>query len=46
MECLSQLVTKVLIHVIDDRWLDSYDVAAVLSLIRCPTLLLQADPQT
>ncbi|MCX6858565.1 MAG: hypothetical protein NTV80_27150 [Verrucomicrobia bacterium] len=30
--------------VIEGRWLDGFDVAAVLSRIRCPALLLQADP--
>ena len=43
-ECLSQLDPEVLTPVINGRWLDGHDVAAVLSSVRCPVLLLQADP--
>jgi pimeloyl-ACP methyl ester carboxylesterase len=43
-ECLSQLDPEVLTPVINGRWLDGHDVAAVLSRVRCPVLLLQADP--
>lgn len=43
-ECLSQLDPEVLTPVIEGRWLDGHDVAAVLSRVRCPVLLLQADP--
>ncbi len=43
-ECLSQLDPEVLTPVIEGRWLEGYDVAAVLSQVLCPVLLLQADP--
>ena len=43
-ECLARLDPEVLTPLIEGRWLDSYDVAAVLSRIRCPVFLLQADP--
>jgi len=41
--CLSQLDPEVLTPVIEGRWLDGYDFPALLSRIRCPVLLLQAD---
>jgi pimeloyl-ACP methyl ester carboxylesterase len=41
---LSQLDPEVLTPVIEGRWLDGYDFPAALSRVRCPTLLLQADP--
>ncbi|MDH4453884.1 MAG: alpha/beta hydrolase [Verrucomicrobiota bacterium] len=43
-ECLSQLDPEVLTPVIEGRWLDGYDFPSLLSGLRCPTLLLQADP--
>ncbi len=43
-ECLSQLDPEVLTPVIEGRWLDGYDFPDALSRVRCPTLLLQADP--
>jgi pimeloyl-ACP methyl ester carboxylesterase len=43
-ECLSQLDPEVLTPVIEGRWLNGYDFPPVLSRIRCPVLLLQADP--
>ena len=43
-QCLSQLDPEVLTPVIDSRWLDGYDFPDALSRVRCPTLLLQADP--
>jgi pimeloyl-ACP methyl ester carboxylesterase len=43
-QCLSQLDPEVLTPVIEGRWLDGYDFPDSLSRVRCPTLLLQADP--
>ena len=43
-QCLSQLDPEVLTPVIEGRWLDGYDFPSLLSRVRCPTLLLQADP--
>jgi len=43
-ECLSQLDPEVLTPVIEGRWLDGYDFPGTLSRVRCPALLLQADP--
>ncbi len=43
-ECLRQLDPSVLASVIEGSWLEGYDVTGVLSRIRCPSLLLQADP--
>ena len=43
-ECLADLDPAVLTPLIEGRWLDGYDVPAVLARIRCPVLLLQADP--
>lgn len=43
-DCLSKLDPEVLTPVIEGRWLDGYDLAEIFSLIRCPALLLQADP--
>ncbi len=45
-ECLRHLDPKVLTPVIEGRWLDGYDFPSLLSGVRCPTLLLQADPST
>lgn len=43
-QCLSQIDPELLTPVIEGRWLDGYDVADILSSIRCPTLLLQGAP--
>lgn len=43
-QCLTQLDPGVLTPVIEGRWLDGYDFPDALSRVRCPTLLLQADP--
>jgi pimeloyl-ACP methyl ester carboxylesterase len=43
-QCLSQLDPEVLTPVIEGRWLDGYDFPDALSRVRCPSLLLQADP--
>ena len=43
-QCLSQFDPEVLTPVIEGRWLDGYDFPDSLSRVRCPTLLLQADP--
>ena len=43
-ECLTRFDPAVLTPVIEGRWLDGYDVARILPRIRCPVLLLQADP--
>jgi pimeloyl-ACP methyl ester carboxylesterase len=43
-QCLSRLDPEVLTPVIEGRWLDGYDFPDALSGVRCPTLLLQADP--
>jgi pimeloyl-ACP methyl ester carboxylesterase len=43
-QCLSQLDPEVLTPVIEGRWLDGYDFPSLLAGLRCPTLLLQADP--
>lgn len=43
-QCLSQLDPGVLTPVIEGRWLDGYDFPDALFRVRCPALLLQADP--
>ena len=43
-QCLNRLDPQVLTPVIEGRWLDGFEVAAVLSRVRCRALLLQADP--
>ena len=43
-ECLARIDPEVLTPLIEARWLEGYDVAQVLSRVRCPALLLQADP--
>lgn len=44
-ECIAQLDPEVLTPVIAGRWLKGYDRADVFARIRCPVLLLQADPR-
>jgi pimeloyl-ACP methyl ester carboxylesterase len=41
---LSRLDPAVLTPVIEGRWLDGYDFPSLLTGLRCPVLLLQADP--
>lgn len=43
-ECLARLDPEVLTPVIEGRWLEGYDPAAVATAIRCPLVLVQADP--
>jgi pimeloyl-ACP methyl ester carboxylesterase len=42
--CLSKLDPEVLTPIIEGRWLDGYDSAKIYPRVRCPVLLLQADP--
>jgi pimeloyl-ACP methyl ester carboxylesterase len=42
--CLNPLDSEVLTPVIEGRWLDGYDFPDAHSRVRCPNLLLQADP--
>lgn len=42
--CLARLDPEVLTPVIAGRWLDGYDPVGVARRIRCPVVLLQADP--
>lgn len=44
-ECVAQLDPEVLTPVTLGRWLEGYDMANVFARIRCPVLLLQADPK-
>lgn len=41
---LRRLDPEVLNPIIASRWLDGYDMDAIFSAIRCPVLLVQADP--
>ena len=43
-ECLAKVDAEVLTPVIEGRWLDGYDLAHIAARIRCPVVLLQADP--
>ena len=43
-ECLARLDPEVLTPLIEGRWLDGYDLAAITARIRCPVVVLQADP--
>lgn len=43
-ECLAKLDPETLTPLIEGRWLDGYDIARITARIRCPVLLLQADP--
>lgn len=45
-QCLSQLDPEVLTPVIEGRWLEGYDFTGILCRVRCPSLLLQADPES
>jgi pimeloyl-ACP methyl ester carboxylesterase len=40
---LRQLDPKVLVPIVDSRWLDGYETETTLRRIQCPTLLIQAD---
>ena len=42
--CLARLDPEVLTPVVAGRWLDGYDPVAIARQIRCPCVLLQADP--
>ncbi len=42
---LSQVDPRVLDPIVSAEWLDGYDLEQVAEQIRCPTLLLQADPK-
>ncbi len=42
--CLQLLDPNVLAPVVDGQWLDGYDRDGILEAIRCPVLLMQADP--
>lgn len=43
-ECLARLDPEVLTPVLEGRWLDGHDPAAIAAAIRCPVVLVQADP--
>jgi len=43
-QCLIRLDPEVLTPVIEGCWLNGFDFPAALSPVRCPALLLQADP--
>lgn len=43
-ECLARLDPDVLTPVIEGRWLDGYDPPVIAAKIRCPLVLMQADP--
>lgn len=40
---LRQLDPKVLVPIVDSRWMDGYEAETILRRIQCPTLLVQAD---
>jgi pimeloyl-ACP methyl ester carboxylesterase len=42
--CLRRLDPRVLEPIVAGRWLDGYDRDGLLRQIRCPVLLMQADP--
>jgi len=44
-ECLARLDPEVLSPVIAGRWLDGYDPLEIAARIRCPAVLLAADPR-
>jgi len=44
-ECLAQADPEVLTPVILGHWLDGYEPVAIAARIRCPVLLLRADPR-
>ncbi|MEJ7606356.1 MAG: alpha/beta hydrolase [Bryobacteraceae bacterium] len=43
--CLMTLDPAVLDPIVEGSWLDGYEVRNMLAAIKCPALLLQADPQ-
>ncbi|MFM8891867.1 MAG: alpha/beta fold hydrolase [Planctomycetia bacterium] len=43
--CLARLDPEVLAPLVAGRWLDGYDPVGVASRIRCPVVLLHADPR-
>jgi pimeloyl-ACP methyl ester carboxylesterase len=44
--CLRQLDPTVIPLILECRWLEDYDVKETLAGVVCPTLFLQADPET
>ncbi len=42
--CLQDLDPEVLTPIIAGQWLDAYDFPKIFSRVKCPTLILQADP--
>jgi len=44
-QCLAKLDPQVLTSIIEGSWLEGYDIPDVFRAIRCPALLLQADPR-
>lgn len=42
--CLQTVDPEVLAPIVEGRWLEGYDVDRTIQRVRCPTLLLQADP--
>jgi len=44
--CLRQLDPTILPLILEQRWLEGYDVETTLGRIDCPTLLIQGDPTT
>lgn len=45
-QCLQTVDPEVFTPVIQGRWLNGYDCSQILPAIRCPALLLQADPHS
>jgi pimeloyl-ACP methyl ester carboxylesterase len=43
-DCLSQLDPEVFTPIIEGRWLSGYDEKEFFARVRCPVLILQADP--
>ena len=42
--CLGRVDPAVLTPIVEGRWLEGYDETRSFQLVRCPTLLLEADP--
>ncbi len=43
--CLADLDPEVLTTLLEERWMEGYDVEPILSAVTCPVLLLRADDQ-
>lgn len=43
--CLARMDVEALDPILEERWLDGFDVDAVHAGLRCPVLLMQADPR-